>query len=448
MLRNLPSVEKVLSTEPVQILLQDYKHSWIADLVRKRINSAREYIRNGNHPIALDQIVEDVCKHVRELVEVKPRGVINATGVIIHTNLGRSPLSSDAMEAMTRSSEGYSDLEFNLGTGDRGSRQGHLQPILTQLTGAEDSLVVNNNAAAVLLGLAAVAGSGEVIISRGEAVEIGGGFRIPDVLMQSGATLVEVGTTNRCYVSDYEQAISDRTSAILKVHASNFKVVGFTHTSEVKDLSRLAHRQGIPLLHDVGSGCLLDTREFGLSYEPRPQDSILDGSDLVFFSGDKLLGGPQSGIVIGQQAWVEKLAKHPLARAFRIDKTNLAALMATLLHYLKNDVNSQIPVWRMISATSDELRTRAELLRDRLAISSDVVNSKSTIGGGSLPGETLETSAITIATTHPQILAQRLRNQDHPVVARIEGDQVLIDIRTVLEEEEEYLVNSVRGAFG
>jgi L-seryl-tRNA(Ser) seleniumtransferase len=381
-------------------------------------------------------------------VEVKPRGVINATGVIIHTNLGRSPLSSDAVEAMTRSSEGYSDLEFNLDTGERGSRQAHLQPILTQLTGAEDSLVVNNNAAAVLLGLAAVAGSGEVIISRGEAVEIGGGFRIPDVLMQSGATLVEVGTTNRCYVSDYEQAISDRTSAILKVHASNFKVVGFTHTSEIKDLSRLARRQGIPLLHDVGSGCLLDTREFGLSYEPRPQDSILDGSDLVFFSGDKLLGGPQSGVVIGQQAWVEKLAKHPLARAFRIDKTNLAGLMATLLHYLKNDVTSQVPVWRMISATSDELRTRAELLRDRLAISSDVVNSKSTIGGGSLPGEMLETSVITIATTHPQIIAQRLRNQDHPVIARIEGDQILIDIRTVLEEEEEYLVNSVRGAFG
>ncbi|MQF69824.1 L-seryl-tRNA(Sec) selenium transferase [SAR202 cluster bacterium AD-804-J14_MRT_500m] len=446
--RNIPSVEKVLSTEPVQKLLQDYKHAWIANLVRSRINSAREHIRNGNCSIGLDQIVEGVCQHVNSLAEVRPKGVINATGVIIHTNLGRSPLSSAAVTAMTRSAQGYSDLEFNLQTGERGSRQGHLQPILTQLTGAEGSLAVNNNAAAVLLGLAAVAGSGEVIISRGEAVEIGGGFRIPDVLLQSGARLVEVGATNRCYVSDYEKAISDKTSAILKVHASNFKVVGFTHTSEIKDLSQLASRRGIPLLHDIGSGCLLDTREFGLSYEPRPQDSILDGADLVFFSGDKLLGGPQSGIVIGQHSWVNKLARHPLARAFRIDKTNLAALMATLLHYLRDDVTERVPVWRMISATSDGVRRRAEILQERLGISSAVVSSKSTIGGGSLPGETLDTSVIAIPTAHPQILVQQLRNQDYPVVSRIEGDRVLLDIRTVLEEEDELLIHSVQGAIG
>ena len=447
-LRNLPSVEKVLSAQPVQKLLESYQHAWVANLVRGRIDTARDQVRGGVQPPPLDQIVSDVCQDARRLATVRPRRVINATGVVIHTNLGRAPLSASALDAMLQAAQGYTDLELDLDSGERGSRQGHLQPVLAQLTGAQASLAVNNNASAIMLGLAAVAAGGQVIVSRGEAVEIGGGFRIPDVLAQSGARLVEVGTTNRTYLADYENAITEETSALLKVHASNFKVVGFTHAAETKELADLARRHNIPLLHDVGSGCLLDTRAFGLSYEPRPQDSIHDGADLVFFSGDKLLGGPQSGIIVGQKTLIDKLARHPLARAIRIDKMSLAALMATLLHYLSDDVADHISVWRMIAASSDRLQKRAIQWQETLGPTATVVPSSSTIGGGSLPGETLDTWAVAISSDSPQALARRLRRQYTPVVPRIEADRVLLDPRTVLDEEEELLLASVAGALG
>jgi len=447
-LRNLPSVEKVLAAQPVQALLQCYRHDWIASVVRGCIDEARSDIRNGRDAPSTNEIAARVQERTHSLGEVHPRQVINATGVIIHTNLGRAPLSQEAMDAMMRVSLGYSSLELDLKEGRRGSRQAHLQPILRHLTGAEAALVVNNNASAVLLGLSAIASGKEVIVSRGEAVEIGGGFRIPDVLAQSGAHLVEVGTTNRTYVSDYEAAINENTAAFLKVHASNFRVMGFTHSPQVGELAELGQKHGVPVLHDIGSGCLLDTRLYGLAYEPSPQDSIKAGVGLVFFSSDKLLGGPQGGVVVGTKELVDRLARHPLARAMRIDKMSLAALTATLLHYLKDEAPEKIPIWRMISASKDEIRERASRWQRSFGMGAEVVPASSTIGGGSLPGETLDSWAVAIPCAGlpngAQGLARRLREQEPPVIARIDNEQVLLDPRTVLPEEEDMLVRSVR----
>ena len=449
-LRDLPSVEKVLSSRPIQELLECYQHRWIADLVRDCIEEARTAIRAGQDAPSLEEILTRVEETTRRHGQIQPRPVINATGVIIHTNLGRAPLSQEALEAMLGASKGYSDLELDLEEGERGSRQAHLQPILRQLTGAESGLVVNNNASAVLLGLSAIARDKEVIVSRGEAVEIGGGFRIPDVLVQSGATLAEVGTTNRTYVSDYEAAITENTAALLKVHASNFRVMGFTHSPEVSDLVELGRKHDVPVLHDIGSGCLLDTREYGLAYEPRPQDSVRAGAGLIFFSGDKLLGGPQAGIVVGGKDLVDILARHPLARAVRIDKMSLAALTATLLHYLKGDALERIPVWQMISMSKDDIRNKAMRWQALLDERAQVLAARSTIGGGSLPGETLDTWAVVLSCDGllggAEEVARRLREQQPPVIARIENDLVLLDPRTVLPEEEEQLIAAVKGA--
>ena len=347
--RDLPSVSDVLDDERIRGLVREYTHDAVLGLVRAEIDRARYAIRNGDAPLSTDLLVDAVERRAASLWRSLPTSVINATGVILHTNLGRAPLSDDAIDAMRAASEGYGDLELDLETGRRGSRQGRVAELICQLTGAEAALVVNNNASAVLLGLAAVAHGKEVIVSRGEAVEIGGGFRIPDVLRQSGATLVEVGTTNKTYVRDYEAAITENTGAILSVHASNFRVVGFTHTPSLQELVELGARFGVPVLHDLGSGCLLDTTQFGLAHEPMPQESIAAGASLAFFSGDKLLGGPQAGIVGGKSDLMSVVSRHPLARAVRIDKGSLAALNATLLHYFKGEETSKIPIWDMIS---------------------------------------------------------------------------------------------------
>ncbi len=449
-LRNLPSVERVLASEPLKSLGSEYGHDWVVDAVRECIQEARARALNGRDVASFHEIANRAAERVRRMGRIQPTPVINATGVVIHTNLGRAPLSAKALVAMNAAAAGYSNLEIDLDSGRRGSRQGHPQRLLNHLTGAEASLLVNNNAAAVLLGLSAVAAGKEVIVSRGEAVEIGGGFRIPDVLEQSGATLVEVGTTNRTYAWDYEAAITENTGALLKVHASNFKVVGFTHAPEIEELVELGRRHGIPVLHDVGSGCLLDTRPFGLSYEPMPQDSVRAGADLVFFSGDKLLGGPQGGIVVGLKDKVDLLARHPLARAFRIDKMSLAATTATLLHYVKEEALRAIPVWRMISANSEEVRERATRWAESVGGDATVQPAKSTIGGGSLPGESLDSWALCLPSQGlsggAAGLAARLREQSTPVVARIENEQVLMDPRTVLPEQDGQLLATTQTA--
>ena len=447
-LRNLPSVESVLSSKPIRALAEEYMRDLVANLVREQIEEARGAVRMGNKSPSVEEIANSVAQRIESLGQVWPRPVINATGVIIHTNLGRAPLSLEAMEAMIQASEGYSNLELDLSAGKRGSRQAHIESLLRQLTGAEAALVVNNNASAVLLGLSALVSGKEVIVSRGEEVEIGGGFRIPDVLRQSGATLVEVGTTNRTYAADYQNAVTDNTAAFLKVHASNFRIDGFTHSAEVRELVEIGNGRGIPVFNDIGSGCLLDTREFGLAREPTPQESIAAGVGLVFFSGDKLLGGPQAGIIVGKGELVRRLEAHPLARALRIDKVSLAALGATLLHYVKGEAGDKVPVWRIINTSAGELEDRAYHWQTIIGIRALVLRGLSTIGGGSLPGETLDTWVLALdcdgVPGGAEAVARRLREYSTPVVARIEGNRVVLDPRTVFLEEEDTLLRAAR----
>ena len=448
--RNIPSVGGLMASEVLADLVALYRRDWVVELVRQSLEHARQQVRQGASAPTAEEVGESVRRAVEGVVEPSPRPVINATGVIVHTNLGRAPLSRAATEAATAAALGYSDLELDLDTGRRGSRQAHLQALLRQLTGAEAALVVNNNASALLLGLSALAVGKEVVVSRGEAVEIGGGFRIPDVLRQSGAVLVDVGTTNRTYATDYESAITDNTGAFLKAHASNFRVEGFTAAVQPEELVELGRRQGIPVLHDVGSGALLNTEKYGLAHEPTPQESIAGGVGLVFFSGDKLLGGPQAGIVVGQRELVQKLERHPLARAVRIDKMSLASLTATLVHYLHQEAEEEIPVWRMISGTPESVKQRALGWRATLEAPSEVEPCRSAIGGGSLPGETLPSWALALPCDREsggaEGLMRRLRQNKRPIIARVENDKVLLDPRTVLPEDEAELLTGLGAA--
>ncbi|HEX6107984.1 MAG TPA: L-seryl-tRNA(Sec) selenium transferase, partial [Ktedonobacteraceae bacterium] len=375
--------------------------------------------------------------------------VINATGVIINTNLGRSPLSQEALQAVQRAAGGYTNLEYELEAGERGSRHSHVSALLCELTGAEAALVTNNNAAAVLLALSTLAAGREVIISRGQLVEIGGGFRVPDVMRQSGCQLVEVGTTNRTRLSDYAAAITERTALLLTVHPSNFQIVGFTESTLVEALAELAHQQGLLLMDDLGSGCLLASERYGLGHEPMPQESIAAGSDVVCFSGDKLLGGPQAGILAGKAAVLERIGKHPLMRAMRIDKMTLAALEATLRHYQREEAEKRIPIWRMISTSPGSIAGRAASWVSKLqkyGIPARMQRGESTVGGGSLPGETLPTTLLALDAGNVSIpldeLAKRLRLRSLPLIVRILRDALLIDPRTVLEEQDDEVVRA------
>ena len=450
--RSLPSVDSVLATPEVAAAVESYTREWVVGLVRAEIDQARHRVRQGDDPSGLDQVAEMVCQRIEDTVRAEPRRVINATGVIIHTNLGRAPLSRAAILAAEEAAQGYSNLEFDLESGTRGSRQARVQALLRQLTGAEAALVVNNNASAVLLGLSALAVGREVVVSRAEAVEIGGGFRVPDVLRQSGCVLVDVGTTNRTYVRDYEEAANDNTAAFLKVHASNFRVEGFTAEVTTGELAALGDRLGVATLHDVGSGSLLSTAKYGLAHEPTPQESIQAGMGLVFFSGDKLLGGPQAGIVVGKGELVGRLARHPLARAVRIDKLSLASLTATLVHYLKGEAEREIPVWRMISTPMDVLAERAHSWKAALSGECRVAEGRSAVGGGSLPGETLPTWLLSLdcrkADGGGQGVMGRLRNAPTPVIARIEDNRVLLDPRTVAPDEDNVLLEALKASLG
>ena len=448
--RRIPSVDRLLSDERLRAFAAEVSHETLAALARERLEDARRGVTDGVAPPPLDVLVEDVCAAAARLLAPAPAPVINATGVVLHTNLGRAPLSAAAAEAVARVASSYSDLELDLEEGARGSRQAHVSGLLRHLTGAEAALIVNNNAAAVLLALSAIAYGKEVIVSRGEAVEIGGGFRIPDVLSRSGAVLREVGTTNRTYAADYEDAISAETGALLKVHSSNFVITGFTHETTTGELVEMGARHGVPVIHDLGSGCLLDTARFGLAHEPMVQESVSAGVDLACFSGDKLLGGPQAGIIVGRRDAMSRLASHPLARAMRIDKLSLAALTSTLVHYLKGEAVEAIPVWRMIAAPLDGLEAAAHRLQEASGGLGRVERGLSTVGGGSLPGETLPTWLLTIdvgdAPGGAKALAARLCAAEPPVVARIEDDRVLIDPRTVLSGQEEPLARALRSA--
>lgn len=444
--RGLPSVDKVISDARIQDLNDQYSHETVVDVTRQYLDALRDSLSQGNPCPSFSDITETIASQIESFGTISPRPVINATGVIIHTNLGRSPLSADAIVAMKTVSEGYTNLEIDLESGKRGSRNIHTERILCQLTGAEDALVVNNNASAVLLTLSSLCKRKEVIVSRGHAVEIGGKFRIPDVMRQSGAKLIEVGTTNKTYLADYEEAITSKTAGLLRVHSSNFKVVGFTEEVNIEDMVKLGEWYDVNVLDDLGSGCLLDTTQYGMSFEPRPQDSVAAGVGLSMFSGDKLLGGPQAGIIVGQKHLMAKLKKHPLARAVRLDKTRMAALSATLIHYLKGEAVEKVPVWRMIATPQNEIEKRAQKWSDQIGKLATTAPGESTVGGGSLPGSTLPTQLVVIknpANRKVQDLAQELRKQPFPVVCRIEHNSIILDPRTVLPEEDSSLLKAL-----
>ena len=442
--RSLPSVDRLLTDGRIQRLEKAYSRPFVLRVIRQHLEEVRLRIAQGEPAPAFDQMAESVCAQVHTIAEPSLRRVINATGVILHTNLGRAPLSEEATAAMEECA-GYTNLEIDLDSGKRGSRQVHIESLLCQLTGAEAALVVNNNASAVLLALSALAKRKEVIVSRGQAVEIGGGFRIPDVMRQSGAKLIEVGTTNCTYLLDYEEAITPRTAVLLRVHSSNFVVIGFTQVVALEELTQLGDRYDLQVLDDLGSGCLLDTTRFGLVPEPMLQQSIAAGAGLVMSSADKLLGGPQAGIIVGQRALVDKLRRHPLARAVRIDKVRLAGLAATLHHYLKGEAESKIPVWRMISASLEEIGERAERWSRLLGDAASVVEGESMVGGGSLPGGTLPTRLVAIkGRGKVNQLANQLRKGSPMVIGRIEKDLLLLDPRTILPGEEEALLSRLR----
>jgi L-seryl-tRNA(Ser) seleniumtransferase len=391
-----------------------------------------------------------VAHVIGELRQPRLRPVVNATGVILHTNLGRAPLAAAAAAAAAAIAGRYSTLEFDPKTGRRGRRHDLVGDLLRHLTGAEAAAVVNNCAAAVLLMLMALAKGKEVIVARGELVEIGGGFRMPDVMRLSGARMVEVGTTNRTRAEDYTAAITPRTTAIMKVHASNFQVVGFTESVDLKDLAAITRQHQLLLLHDLGSGTLLETAAYGLAEEPRIQDSLASGADLVACSGDKLLGGPQAGLLLGRAALVDRVMKHPLARAVRVDKMTLAALIATLDLYLTQAIGS-LPVWDMLGASPESIAKRARGWQSRLGAHGapvEVVAAESTVGGGSLPGERLPTSAIAISPRRGGAadLLRRLREHEPPVIGRIVEERVLLDPRTVLPGEDDAIVEAVLAA--
>jgi len=447
--RSLPSIDRLLGDERVRGLSNEYDAHIITDVARERLAEARRAIAAGRPCPPYDAIVLSLVESIASMVAPTLRPVINATGVILHTNLGRAPLSSEAIAAMEAVAHGYSNIEFELETGDRGSRHSHLESLLCRLTRAEAAIAVNNNAGAVLLGLAALASNREVIISRGQLVEIGGGFRVPDVMAESSARLVEVGTTNRTYLTDYATAITADTAALLRVHTSNFRIIGFAESPSLSDLASLAHERGLLLLDDLGSGSLLDTTQFGLGKEPTIQESLAAGADLVFFSGDKLLGGPQAGIIAGRRDLVDKLKRHPLARALRLDKMTIAALTATLTHYVKDEALQKIPVWRMISLPVAAIERRAARWAKALGPTARIVDGRSMIGGGSLPEESLPTKLLALGADTPLDVvaaAHRLRLSDPPVIARIERDLLLLDPRTADPRQDRLLIAALQAA--
>jgi L-seryl-tRNA(Ser) seleniumtransferase len=443
-LRHLPSVDRILKSPRAEYWLAEYGRSLTLDGIRSALDEFRLNYRQGDLLPTDDELKSSIERNLEFRVAATLKPVINASGVIIHTNLGRAPISTAALKAASQVASGYSNLEYDLDRGARGSRLLHAENLLTQLTGAEAALVVNNNAAAVLLALSALANRRRVLIARSQLVEIGGGFRIPDVMKQSGAKLVEIGTTNRIHLRDYQGALNEQPiKLVMRAHRSNFAIVGFTTEPSIDEIVQVAHAVDVPVLDDLGSGTLIDTSRFGLAHEPLVQEVLSAGVDVVCFSGDKLLGGPQAGILVGKANLLTKLKKHPLARAVRADKLALAALSATLLHYLKDEAEQEIPIWRMISAEPLDIKARAQSWADNLN-TGQVIPGESTVGGGSLPGESMPTFLLALKVPNPDRLLESLRENDHPVIARIQDGMAVFDPRTVLPEQDEFLLNNVQ----
>jgi len=442
--RSLPKIGDIV--EELERDAADVSRPVLVDLVRTVVTNARRRARRTKTVPTREEIVAMCVDALDRRRGLALRPVINATGVVLHTNLGRAPLSQDAIDAVATVARGYSNLEWDPERGDRGDRYVHVEPLLAVLMGAEAALVVNNNAAAVLLVCTALAAGREVVVSRGELIEIGGGFRIPEILESTGATLHEVGTTNKTHLRDYEKAITGSTAFVLKVHPSNYRVVGFTATPEIEDVARIAHAAHVPLVYDAGSGLVGRT----FADEPAVDDALRAGADLVCFSGDKLFGGPQAGIIAGSSDLIAQLRSHPLLRAIRPDKMQLAALGATVTAYL-NDAADDLPVWRMLGADLAALAKRCTSLlkkAEQAGYDATVAPGGSVAGGGSLPGHEIDSPTVRIkhATRTAKELAHALRVYDPPVVARIEDGSIILDPRTVDPDDDDVVVRALRAA--
>lgn len=438
LLRALPKVDELQRAPELAKLCREYGEKAVTEGIRSALAELRREILEGCAEAMPSRrtLCSDICERVSRGAMPSLRPVINATGIILHTNLGRACLSEGAARAAADAARRYSTLEYNVGAGQRGSRGSHVEGLLCRLTGAEAAMTVNNNAAAVLLTLSALTQGGQVPISRGELVEIGGSFRVPDIMEACGAQLKEVGTTNKTNISDYERAIGPETKALMKVHTSNYRIVGFTEKTSLAELVELGHRYALPVIADLGSGALTDLECFGIHGEPWVQESLRAGVDVLCFSGDKLLGGPQAGIILGQKKYLDILKRHPLSRAMRVDKMTLAALEATLRSY-ESGREKEIPTIAMLSAESGMLEKKAERLREMLireGISSQVVKTEGQVGGGSVPGQSLASFAVALCGNVEE-LEQRLRQNTPPIIGRIHGGCYLLDVRTLWDED-------------
>jgi L-seryl-tRNA(Ser) seleniumtransferase len=457
-LRQLPSVHEVLAAAEVQTLSHDHAHDLIVAAVRAELSQLREQIRRGDGVDGATSVASIAARVVARLGrELRPklRPVINATGIVLHTNLGRSPVAEEAARAAHEAACGYLNLELDLDSGKRSSRQVAIREWICRLTGAESATAVNNNAAATVIVLRTVAMGKEVVISRGQLIEIGGSFRIPEIMAVSGAILREVGTTNITRLADYERAIGPNTGALLQVHSSNYRISGFTKSVALAELAALGQKHKLPVIDDIGSGALIDFARFGFQGEPVARDSIAAGADLVLFSGDKLLGGPQAGIIAGRKEWIQKIEKDPLMRAFRLDKMTLAALEATLRLYLNEELAlREVPVLRMLGTLLTELRRRAEALAERLRGAPGLASVRAAedvayVGGGSLPDQTMKSWVVEVeaASLSDEELARRLRLGTPAVMARLRDGKLILDVRTIFENQESLLVEAVHKAF-
>jgi len=455
LLRQLPAIDRLLGSPLLGTLEQTLPHILILEAAQKVVDELRRQLLDERAPLpefGFETVVEWIAARAAEMAKPSLRRVVNVTGTLLHTNLGRAPLCAEALQAVTEIAQGYSNLEYDLEAGQRGKRFTHVEELICRLTGGEAATVVNNNAGAVMLALAALAGGRSALVSRGELIEIGGSFRIPDIMAASGVELVEVGTTNKTHLKDYAEAIGSSSALVLKVHTSNYRILGFTEAVSGEELARLAHQHGLPVLEDLGSGLLIDLPPHGLPREPTVREALQTGIDLVTFSGDKLLGGPQAGIIVGKRAVIDKLRKHPMARALRIDKLTLAALEATLRLYLDpHKALARVPTLKMLSLTVAELQKRCENLLVRLretlgeAVVCSIVEATATVGGGALPLAELPGRAIALVPVKLSVneLASRLRHCEPPVIGRIQDDRYLVDPRTLNADDETLLIEAL-----
>ncbi|MDV9762643.1 L-seryl-tRNA(Sec) selenium transferase [Clostridioides difficile] len=457
----LPSVDEVLSDNRIVEIINEYPRSLVLESVREVIDLKRQFIlrlkedASNSVTIEFGEIIESAIERVKLNYSLSLKKVINATGTVIHTNLGRSLLSEDIKDELWYSASRYSNLEYDLDNGERGSRYSHLTSTIKRLTGAEDVLVVNNNAAAVLLVLSTMAKGGEAIVSRGELVEVGGSFRIPSIMALSGAELVEVGSTNKTHLKDYKDAITEDTNVLMKVHTSNYRIMGFTESVSIEELVNLGKKYKLPVIEDLGSGVFIDLSKYGLSYEPTVLDSIRQGADVVTFSGDKMLGGPQAGIIVGKKEYIEKMKKNQLTRALRVDKLTICALEATLRMYLdETKAIENIPTLKMLTYKIEELEVKANKLFEKITAlnlnaSINIEDGFSQVGGGSMPLETISTKVIAITPEHMNVssLEKKLRLSEAHIIARVYDNKYVLDVRTIFDDEFDVIVEELKKAF-